>query len=152
MILRHRLLAALLFALPLLASAQRIEGLPIKPGDTVEAVQAALQTDLKPVESQSATRRGVTALRLQDRGIWVFFDNKGVAYVIRLDAPFAGDVGGVKIGSTRDFLIETLGQPGRIVQVTAPGEPEPYIYYLGERTARFNFDRSGVIETMLIVK
>lgn len=151
-LVRHVLLA-LSMSVPALACAQRIQGLPIQPGDTVEAVQAAYGTSEAPQPSQSA-RKNVTALHLSSRGVWAFFDQDRKVYTIRLEAPFDGDIGGVKIGSTRAFLIETLGQPTRIVQmgIASSVQPEPYLYELGERKARFDFDQNGVIEKILILK
>ena len=74
-------------ALPGIAWAQRIEGLPIHTGDTVEAVQAAYRTDEVPQPSQSS-RKNATALHLSSHGVWVFFDQDHKAYTIRLEAPF----------------------------------------------------------------
>lgn len=137
-----------------LASAQKIEGVPVSLGDTVEAARAALKTDLQPEESQSV-RLGTTALRLKTKGIWVFFDKDGKAYNIRLDAPFAGGVGGVKIGNTRGFLVETLGKPATVVKGVVPiaNQLEPHIYYVDDRTTvRFDFDRDGQIDHIFITK
>lgn len=136
-------------------SFAQVSDLPVKLGDSVESVQASLRTDAKPEPSQSAVTQGATALRLRTRGIWVFFDKEGKTYLIRLDAPFVGNIRGVKIGSTNAFLTEKLGPPAKTIKgsFAIPGQIEPVIYYLDDNTTtRFNFDRDGQIETISISK
>ena len=61
----------LCFGITLAAAQHRIEGLPIKVGDTYEEVKAAYQTELKP---EPTTTPGSTSLRLRTKGVWFFFN------------------------------------------------------------------------------
>ena len=152
---RAAFLGALAIASPLLAHAQKIDGLPVRPGNTVAEVQAAFNTDQAPVPSQSAVRRDTMALRLATAGVWVFFNKDGKSYTVRLDAPFQGSIGGVKIGSTQTQVIEALGQPARIVQTAAVmgATLEPYVYFLDDGiSARIDFDREARVERFLLSK
>jgi hypothetical protein len=146
---------ALLLTGPVAAQNARIEGLPIKLGDSIEAVKAALGTTLEAEDSKSAVRRNTKSLRLKTKGIWVFFDQDGRSYNIRLDAPFAGNIAGVKIGDSRARLQETLGKPHKVIKSVFPStlRPEPYLYYIDDlTTVRFDFDGDGEIETAFILK
>ena len=145
-----------LYAAVAAAQQRAIEGLPIKLGDSIETVKAALGTALEPEAYRSAAQRNARTLRLKTKGIWVFFDQDGRAYNIRLDAPFDGNVGGVKIGQTRAALVEKLGKPAKVVKgVVLAGltQYEPYLYYIDDlTTVRFDFDRDGEIEVIYIIK
>ena len=146
---------ALLMAGTVGAQDKKIDGLPIKLGDSIEKVKAALGTAIEPEESKSAVQRNSKALRLKTRGIWVFFDQDGRAYNIRLDAPFAGNVAGVQIGQSRALLVEKLGKPAKVIKsvMIGLGQSEPYLYYIDDlTTVRFDFDRDGEIETIFILK
>lgn len=94
--------------------------LDIKIGDSVAAVKAVLKTDLAPkmMERNPALppnvpdmNAGKSVLHLATKGIWVFFDQVGKVYTIRLDAPFAGDVKGIRLGDDLAKLTSTLGNP-----------------------------------------
>lgn len=138
-----------------LAHSQPIDGLSIKIDDSVEAVRSALKTDQLPVDMQSAVQKGASVLKLMDQGIWVFFDRQGRTYLIRLEQPFAGRVGGAKIGSTRGQLIETLGEPMRVLggMATQPGQADPHVYRVGNQmSARFDFDREDQVARIFISK
>src|SRR5882672_2241599 len=100
------------------AQDTKINGLPIKLGDSIEKVKAALGTDIEPKESKSAVRANTKMLRLKTKGIWVFFDQEGRTYNIRLDAPFAGSIAGMQIGQSRALLVEKLGKPARVIKRT----------------------------------
>ena len=138
-----------------LAQTKTIEGLPIRPGDSIEKVKTALRTTLEPEESKSALQRNTKQLRLKTKGIWAFFDPDGRVYNIRLDAPFRGNVGGVKIGDSRATLVEKLGKPAKLLKGATPRlkQEDPYVYYIDDRTTvRFDFNRSAEIETVFILK
>lgn len=133
---------------------QKISGLPIKPGDSIEKVKAALETDIEPEAYDNSASQGKNKqLRLKTKGIWVFFDQSGRAYTIRLDAPFAGNVGGVEIGKSRAFLVEKLGKPTRIIErmPTLNERSKPYFYHIDDNTkVRFNFgDDDEIIEILI---
>jgi hypothetical protein len=136
------------------AHAARFD-VPVALGDSIERVQSALGTEVKPEPFTSVATTGGTAIRLRTRGIWVFFDKEGKAQTIRLDAPFAGELKGVKIGSSYASIVEKLGQPAKTLKVgvAIPGRLEPVIYYLSDAEGiRMDFDRDGLLETVYIVK
>src|SRR6516162_6144456 len=74
----------------------------ISVGDSVQAVQKALETDASPSPTSSSTTRNETALGIPTRGVSVFFNESGIAIVIRLDSPFRGSIAGATIGASRD--------------------------------------------------
>jgi hypothetical protein len=135
------------------AQGKGIEGLPIKVGDSMEQVRAALGTAMKPESSKSNPDSGTKELRLKTKGIWVFFDREGRTYSIRLDPPFAGNVDGVKIGHPRALLVEKLGQPVKVLKGPAMMDSKPYLYYIDDlTTVRFDFDQDDKISTIFILK
>jgi hypothetical protein len=148
-------LAALGIAGSAFAQTKNVEGLPIDLGDSIPEVQAALGTAMEP-EPSTSVQPDTKELRLKSKGISVFFDRSGKAYNIRLDAPFKGSIKGIKIGDSRVALVQKFGEPVRVIK-SVSGRPvqnrqEPYIYYIDDRTtARFDFDRDDVIETVFIV-
>lgn len=138
-----------------ISQTAQIVGLPVKLGDPVETVKSALQTSLDPDESSSATYTNSKALRLKTKGIWVFFDRENRVRSIRLDAPFSGNVGGIKIGESLALLEKTLGKPAKVMKTefAIRGRNDPYIYYIDDvTTVRFDFDRDGLIETISVLK
>ena len=90
---------------------------PVAIGDTYEKVKRAYGTVKIPSEycqggSGTGTETcGKKQLRLEDRGIWFFFDAQGKIYTIRLDPPWAGHVSGIKIGDTKAMVERQLGAP-----------------------------------------
>lgn len=114
-----------------------------------------LGTAIEPEESKSAAQSNTKALRLKTRGIWVFFDQEGRTYDIRLDTPFAGDVAGVQIGQSRSLLVEKLGNPAKILKGMAidSNQADPYLYHIDDlTTVRFDFDQDDAIATIYILK
>jgi hypothetical protein len=121
-LLAASLLSLTAFAAPTGVYAQQsgLPGLPVKLGDEVQTVKASLNTalDPEPIERSPAlpagavdVNKGKSVLHLRTKGIWVFFNPAGKAETIRLDAPYSGNVKGIKIGDTSQKLISTLGQP-----------------------------------------
>ena len=132
-----------------------VVGLPIKFDDSIEVVKTTLRTTMEPEEATSAGQRNTKQLRLKTKGIWVFFDKTGHVMNIRLDAPFAGNIGGVRIGDSIVLLEKTLGKPAKLLKmgIQLPDRNDPYLYYIGDiTTARFDFDRDGQIETIFLFK
>ena len=114
------LLAGLATAQSAAAQTTALPGLGFKLGDPVATVKAALKTDMEPEPMQRSPilpanvpdlNKGKSALHLRTKGIWAFFDATGAVYSIRLDAPFAGSVLGVKLGDTAKQVTEKLGNP-----------------------------------------
>lgn len=134
---------------------QTISGLPIKPGDSIEKVKAALVTDLEPEPfDKNANQKNLKQLRLKTKGIWVFFNQFGDVETIRLDAPFPGNIGGVGIGNTRASLEEKLGKPTRTIDnMRTDSESKPYLYNLSkDMRVRIDFDRDDEIERFFVFK
>ena len=157
---RQRLfLACILSGLWLTARAVSlsVDGLPIHIGDNVQEIQSALHTRMEPEDISTPLPTGTTAseIHLKTKGVWVFFSPSGISQTIRLDAPFAGSIGGIKIGNSRTHIINTIGKPAfdltnlhtRIDGLT------PIQYYLDENTLiRFDFDADDEVMTMYITK
>ncbi|WP_024570421.1 hypothetical protein [Cupriavidus metallidurans] len=84
-----------------IAAAPVVSELPVKLGDSVDDVKHAFNTTLDPeiiesaVPSPSQTRK--KQLRLKTKGVWIFFEKERVV-TYRVDAPFKGNIGGVKLG------------------------------------------------------
>jgi hypothetical protein len=136
------------------AQASDIHGMPIRPGDTVEKVREAYQTKLDPESYDDSTNvAGRTQLRLKTKGVWFFFGKDGKIYTVRLDAPFAGSVNGVKIGDTPERMRQVLGKPIKTMKPFSDAtEPDAFIYYLDdEMTANFHVE-DGHIETVFLSK
>jgi hypothetical protein len=136
------------------AHAVEVEQLPIRLGDTYEAVKEAYQTPLEPEPNESSAIRGSTNLHLKTKGVWFFFDRTGKIYTIRLDAPFPGKVGGVNIGDSVSKMMKVLGKPAKSPAPINNMFPRSYIYYLDDvTTARFQTTVNGdEIETIFLIK
>jgi hypothetical protein len=102
------------------AQTAPVAALGFKLGDDVTTVKAALRTNAEPEPmarnpllpaNAPDVNRGKTVLHLRTKGIWVFFNPTGTVDTIRLDAPFGGDVLGVKLGDTTMRVTEKLGNP-----------------------------------------
>jgi hypothetical protein len=114
------LLAGLTAAQWTLAQTAALPVLGFKLGDDVATVKAALRTNAEPEPmarnpllpaNAPDVNRGKTVLHLRTKGIWVFFGPTGTVDTIRLDAPFSGDVLGVKLGDTIKQVTEKNGNP-----------------------------------------
>jgi len=136
-------------------SSTQIYGVPVGLGDTVQEVKAELRTNMEPEEmattppSSSAERK--TFIRLKTKGIWTFFNSAGRVDTIRLDAPFAGTVGGVRIGDRFATVKATLGEP--IKKPFPFGQSMAYIYMLNDAvTLRVDINKSKTVETIFLIK
>ena len=154
MILRKTVcfITALVLASVAYGGTVKIEGLPnIKMGDPVEDVQKALDTKLEPekMESMSPIATKKSQLHLKTKGIWVFFD-KDKVYEIRLDKPFPGNFGGVKLGDPSSKIEKTFGPP---IKRDTWGIYSTYTYYFDDvTTTRFAVNRDDEIETIFLFK
>jgi|SRR5690348_5934841 len=90
-----------------------------------------LKTPLLPANVPDPNK-GKTVLHLRTKGIWVFFNPTGKVDTIRLDAPFAGDVCGVKLGDTVKQVMKKLGSTAFITM-------KSYRYALDD-SAYVNYD------------
>ncbi len=132
-------------------SAVEIVGMPVKLGTTVEEVQKALNTTMEPEEMNSAIPSSVkkTQLRLKTKGIWVFFE-KGKTNTIRIDPPFSGSVGGIKLGDPSAKITKTLGNP---IKEAKFGLSTTYTYYFDDvTTTKFVVNTDDEVETVFFTK
>jgi len=147
-----------IFMLTTLAWAEsvKIKGMPVKIGDTVEDVQKALNTKLEPEKSISNmpsspfdANKKKTELHLKTKGIWIFFE-KGKVYTVRMDKPFSGSIGGVKIGDPSDKIEKTLGPA---VNKGKFGFYDTFTYYFDDQTTtRFDVNQDDEIQSILFMK
>ncbi len=135
------------------AAPVKIEGLPIKIGDTVETVQKGLNTDVEPEKVEKAIEtpftKKQTQIHLKTKGIWVFFE-KSKVYVIRVDRPFTGNVGGVKLGDPSSKIEKTFGHAAKQGNF---GMSTTYTYYFDDiTTTQFIVNNDDEIETIFFLK
>lgn len=119
----------------------------ISVGDSVKAVQKALETDAAPSPTSSSTTRSETALGIPARGVRVFFNESGTAVVIRLDAPFQGSIEGATIGASRDEVRDRLGEPFKTLKL---GPFDGFLYKRAGTTLRCDFGRDNVVRTIFV--
>ncbi|MHB1621562.1 MAG: hypothetical protein ACYCTY_16695 [Sulfuricella sp.] len=129
----------------------KIEGVSIKVGDSVEDVQKSLETKLDPqaIGSPNPIANKRTELRLKTKGIWIFFE-KGKVVTFRVDAPFPGAVGGLRIGDPASKIEKTFGPA---VKHGMFGVFKTYMYYFDDvTTTRFDVNTDDEIETIYFFK
>ena len=119
----------------------------ISVGDSVEAVQKALETDAAPSPTSSSTTRNETALGIPARGLRVFFNESGTAIVIRLDSPFRGSIEGATIGASRDELRDRLGEPFKTMKL---GPLDAFLYKRAATSLRCDFGPDNVVRTIFV--
>jgi hypothetical protein len=134
--------------------AANVEGLLVSLGDTPDKVKAAYDSKLEPEPYDSPGSSGTTFLRLKTKGVWCFFGKDGKVYTIRLEAPFAGKINGVKIGDSLAQMLKVLGNPDKLRKPFAKTDfGKSYIYYLDDvTTADFEMDTDGQVETVFLAK
>jgi hypothetical protein len=126
--------------------------MPIRIGDPVSRVEQVYgvrvpqredSTDGSGRRRDDPYERYDASLHLDDRGLWFFFSG-GKVKTIRLDAPFAGTIDGVKVGDPQGTLLERKGRPQRPVfdfngsdaHVYASGTPSFVRYDVSRATGR----------------
>jgi hypothetical protein len=122
---------------------------PVKLGDTIEKAKTAYQTVVEPKPANIPERPAVKFLQVPGKGTWLFFDEAGEIYTIRLERPFQGQVVGVKIGDSLDSVLHTLGNPRRRLPVL--GLPDSFVYQPGNNlSTNIRFNRSGTVEAIYV--
>jgi TIR domain len=115
--------------------------LPVVIGDSLEKVKAALGTSVEAKPYSNSDRdENKLELALRDRGLIIFFDSNHKVYTIRFQAPFAGSVGGVRIGDTRTSVVSRLGLPLR------SWDEDRSVYYQG--TVSIEYGSDNTVQTM----
>ena len=116
-------------------------GMPVVIGDTYKEVKAAYPIAPVP-EPISGQYKHSTSVRLEDLGIWFFFDDNKKIYTIRLDQPWHGSVRGIRIGDTKEKIASILGKP-RLFD-------NAYLYdNVDGLFVRFDFDESGRVYSIM---
>ena len=86
----------------------------------------------------------------------VLFQQGGHNVLIRLDAPFPGNIGGVKVGDPFEVMTSKLGDPVKTeMGPVIGGNPmfTRYIYYPDDvTTASFQTNKDKKIETVFLTK
>ncbi len=120
-----------------------VPGVKVALGQSLDAVTAAYPSG-KPT-----TVSDKPALWLQSNGLYFFFTNDKTLENIRLDAPFAGSVNGVKLGDSFDDVKKRLGQPLNSLDF---GDDKANLYRVGDINLRFDVDKSGKVATIFYFK
>jgi hypothetical protein len=149
----------LLLAGVVYAEGVKIEGLPIKIGDTVEDVQKAFNTKLEPEDTKQYISPTMnrqpkkSQLYLKTKGVLMSFENGKVVSII-CKAPFSGNVGGVKIGDPARKIEKTFGKAVKHARLeTNLFKPDTYTYYFDDvTTTRFDINNDDEIETIHFFK
>lgn len=122
------------------------EDLRVALGDTLDRVKTVYNIVSEPVASGSSLM-----LALPLSGIHFFFSTQDKTLVnIRVDAPFAGRVEGVRIGDPVQDILSRLGEP-----YTKPWDfagNKAYAYRLGGRVVRFDIDPASKVATIFQFK
>jgi transposase-like protein len=83
------------------------------PGDDLATIRVAYPGSPSPTPFHSSDAANQQLLSLQDHGLRFFLTSGGTINTVRLDRPFAGSVGGVRLGDRLDEARRNLGSPGR---------------------------------------
>jgi len=120
-----------------------IEGLKAALGDPIERVRTAYNIKNEPFTSGRSLMH-----RVPLEGLFFFFDKDSTLYQVRMDAPFAGSVQGIRIGDLLDKVLQQLGQP-----YTAPwdfGGNKAHAFQLGQIVLRYDIAKDGKVATMMV--
>jgi hypothetical protein len=122
-------------------------GSPVRLGSTVAQTQQALGVNTEPA------RGGVMSeliLPLDARGIQVFFDKQDKVRTVRLRAPYAQPVMGIRIGDPGADVLAKMGKPA--AQARAEGQTG-YTYHPDEITLlTYVVGGDGKVETIFVVR
>jgi hypothetical protein len=120
-------------------------------GDSASSVRRALHTSQSPVPTDDSSEYA-SALRLRDRGIWVYFDKANRAQQYRFDAPFVGDIDGDKIGAWIGAVHYRLGRPARSIPGLSPSQSDIEVFRtVAGATIRYDFDKGGAVQTIRLL-
>jgi TIR domain len=115
-----------------------MEGVPVALGDPFDAVKQAYPT---------AGQSGAGDLAMPLDGIRLFFtkDNR-VLREIMLEAPYAGDVAGLRIGDSASDVVARLGQPYAVAEIYGGSG---YLYHAGGNILRYDLDKSNKVNAIV---
>ena len=109
------------------------DGPPIVAGLRLEASRAASDALLGPPDSVVHFGSGGNRLLFRSRGISLLYPAGDSLMGLYLDARQAGDIGGVRVGDTRDAVLTRWGSPNR-------DEAELAIWMVGRWAIIVQFD------------
>jgi hypothetical protein len=123
------------------------DGLAVNLGDTYDDIKRVYGTTKNPQTCEGCTDHP-KVLRLDDRGLWFFFDAAGKINLIRFDPPWTGSVQGIRLGDPTSKIERLLGTPN---DGDGPDVGQgPYYYEIGG-DKRYFYRRNGtLIATFLI--
>jgi uncharacterized membrane protein len=124
--------------------AAATEGLRVALCDSMERVRSTYNIKAEP--SPSGTDQLALAAPLD--GFWFFFNDKDkMLRNIRAEAPFSGNIHGIRVGDPNAEVIAKLGQPSR-----PPwdfGGDKAYVFRVGANTTlRCDFDKDNKVVRM----
>jgi hypothetical protein len=134
------------------AQPPKAEGVPIKIGDTLETVQKAYETTRGPEPYMVGTKNAGTQLHLASNGVLVVFDEQGKVKTIRLEAPFSGNIGGVKIGSSQSQIEKLLGPPDKRSYPPLVATESHDYYFEDIATTRLAFGPGAKVQAIILYK
>ncbi|HMK42344.1 MAG TPA: toll/interleukin-1 receptor domain-containing protein [Methyloceanibacter sp.] len=115
-----------------------MEGVPVALGDSFDAVKQAYPT---------AGQSGAGDLAMPLDGIRLFFTkNDRVLREIMLEAPYAGNVAGLRIGDSAGDVVARLGQPYAVAEIYGGSG---YLYHAGGNILRYDLDKSNKVNAIV---
>jgi hypothetical protein len=135
------------------ADGIKIEGMSVKINDSIEEAQKELNTSMEPEEIGTTVPYMTKKyqLHLKSKGILVSFE-KGKVIAIRLDEPFSGNVGGIKLGDPSTKILKIFGKP--IKEKSPLNNPvHNYTYYFDDiTTTKFTVDSDEEVVSISLIK
>ncbi len=129
------------------------EALRAWPGDDLATLQAAYPDAPAPVPFQSPDRSNRQLVWMPDRGLRFFLTSGGTVNLVRLDAPFAGAVDGIRVGDALAAVQHEFESAGKAIG----GQPTPIGRSLlftskARYKIRVDLDTSQRVQTILLIR
>jgi hypothetical protein len=140
-------------SVPARAQTPRVEGVPVKVGDTLKDVETIYSTTVETETDVTGPQPLEKRLDLKSKGVLVIFDKYDRVASIRLEAPFPGDVSGVRIGDSRSAVERVLGPPAKMnfTHQSYNVKTMSYDYYFDETTTtRLSFNPADKLEAITL--
>lgn len=110
--------------------------LAICKGDSVDSVRDVLGLNVSP-EPMSEPDTSGSFYHLAELGFWVFFNENNQVYSIRFDSSYPYAIEGIRIGDTKEKVINMIGKPHR--RFPLPDRKDRW-FYDKPRFLRVDFD------------
>ncbi len=124
------------------AANGQVPGVPVALGDSFDRVASAYPSARHTTVSEKP------AVWAQSDGLYFFFTNDKVLDNIRLDAPYAGSIHGIKLGDSFDDVKKQLGEP---LNSWDFGGDKANLYRFGDTNVRFDVNPSGKVGTIFVM-